>query len=174
MIPRFAALLLLPLVLAGCDALIVGHDHTIHRLVQSGDNAALERELVRHPEDVELQGAWGRTALGYAVSTRNEQAITILLKHGASPSCPDMKGITPLMIARDHIEIYKDLPGYLKTQEDFLRQQPLSQAQMQQQMARINSANPPGQLDQWLRIYDMLGRTPQPTNRPGPTDNFRL
>lgn len=152
-----AGLGLVALVAGACQSLIFGHDHEIHDVVKSGDNTALAKELSRHPDEADRPGAWGMTPLGYAVSCRNEEAVAMLLKQGASPTRYGRDGISPLSFAQAMVAQYQDLPGWLKKQEDSMRARGWSDADIQKQMEKIRAANPPEAKDQWLRILDMLG-----------------
>lgn len=60
----------------------------IFRLIKSGDNAAAQDHLRRHPEEVLLQGWMDDTPLHIAAGADNLEMVAFLVQHGADVNAP--------------------------------------------------------------------------------------
>lgn len=104
---------------AGADIFIQARkDRTqaIHHAAQSRFNfkkgespsfsAQLEKLawLVQHGADIEADASWG-APLHYAASSGSPEAVKWLVEHGANPLSQNIKGETPLQLARNALEI---------------------------------------------------------------------
>lgn len=66
---------------------------------ESGDMIGL-RAILERPVDIDARDPLGRTALMLATLHARAAAVEALLAHGADPNIPDMRGKTPLDVAR--------------------------------------------------------------------------
>lgn len=72
----------------------------IHLSVLGISHKSLERAIKEHPNDINSRDKLGRTALFWASSRGDEDALRCLLKHGADPNIPEIReGQTPLHAA---------------------------------------------------------------------------
>jgi hypothetical protein len=56
----------------------------------------LVRQFLAEGGDVDERDEWGGTALGYALAAHDEDAMRLLLEHGANVNTPDNQGHTPM------------------------------------------------------------------------------
>ncbi len=66
---------------------------------ESGDMIGL-RAILERPVDIDARDPLGRTALMLATLHARAATVEVLLAHGADPNIPDMRGKTPLDVAR--------------------------------------------------------------------------
>lgn len=69
---------------------------------------SIERFLSQDRNLVELTDHNGHTPLHIAANKRNDQAVELLLRYGADPTAKDRDGATPLDIANDAKDRFRD------------------------------------------------------------------
>ena len=70
-----------------------------HDLIARGDQESLASLLESRPDAVNDRNRLDKTALHYAVSYKREEALDLLVRHGADLHARDVTGMTPLHVA---------------------------------------------------------------------------
>lgn len=79
--------------------LLCGCGQSPHDVVARGDIDVLQVMLEKSPEQVHETNHLGKTPLHYAVSYKQSESITLLLKYHADIDTQDITGMTPLHLA---------------------------------------------------------------------------
>jgi ankyrin repeat protein len=97
-----AAILTLALLIF-CDGCLHSNHHsayrTIHQLAIAGDADGVAADLKANPNDLNLPGDGGRTALHFAVLYCHTNVVGVLLEDGADVNPKEKDGATPMHLA---------------------------------------------------------------------------
>ncbi len=126
----------------------------IHDAVRDGNIDKINQILAADPSAINAGDKYGCTPLMYAVSWPRADIVELLLKKGAKVEARDHKGLSALDDARGRLNSFG--PQYLRSQEEFMRQQGQSEEAIQAQIAKMKAILTPEAKEQTLKIIEIL------------------
>lgn len=166
--------ILLALVIAALTQIVVMavdkvEPSPIFDLAQNGKTAEIIRLLKDNPALLESQDKYGWTPLMYASGFHQVATVHALIDAGANIEARDTSGYTALDCVKGSLK--NCTPEWLKTQEDFLREKKLPEAEITAQMDKIRTAHSDQARKEWQQVLDILrdAKKGKATTAPAPT-----